>query len=235
MASDKELDQLLNLGLKATRLGRGVLMSYFGRLKHIEKKVKAGLVSEADRETEKVIQNYLKSVTPNIDFLGEEMSYGQSRYAPLDQSRFRGRWILDPLDGTTNFIHQFPVFCISLGLEIDGELVIGIIDVPYLEETYVARKGMGAFMNGRRLQVSETPSLDDALLATGFFNEEEKPLQDQLQIFSDLVRRARAIRRPGAAAYDLWHKAFLMVFGSAALKRGIVLRVWFLFARRAVS
>lgn len=203
MASNKELDQYLNFGLKATRLGREVLMGYFGQLKHIEKKVKAGLVSEADKETEKVMQGFLKSVTPEIDFLGEEMAFQKESISPLDKSQFRGRWILDPLDGTTNFIHQFPIFCISLGLELDGELVLGIIDVPYLKETYVARKGMGAFLNGRKLRVSETPSLDDALLATGFFNEEEKPLQEQLQIFSDLVRRARAIRRPGAAAYDL--------------------------------
>lgn len=205
-----ELDHLLGLSLKAVRLGREVLMGYFGQLKHIEKKVKAGLVSEADKETEKVMQSFLKAVTPGFAFLGEESAHllessGSSggNEKKSETQKFRGRWILDPLDGTTNFIHQFPIFCISLGLELDGEMVLGVIDVPYLEETYVARKGMGAYMNGRRLSVSQTPELEDALLATGFFNEEEKPLAEQLTIFSDLVRKSRAIRRPGAAAYDM--------------------------------
>lgn len=201
--SELQAEQLLNQGLKACRLGREVLLSYFGQLKSVERKVKAGLVSEADRETEKTIQHYLKSVTPEIDFLGEEMAYGTGEPQKVDSKKFKGRWILDPLDGTTNFVHQFPIFCISLGLEWEGEMVLGIIDVPYLKETYVAQKGKGAFLNGKKLKVSENGSLDDSFLATGFFNEEEKPLEEQLQIFSDLVRRARAIRRPGAAAYDL--------------------------------
>ena len=201
---DRQKEQLLNHALKACRLGREILMSYFGQLKSVERKVKAGLVSEADRETEKTIQQFLKSVTPNIDFLGEEMAYGlETAGGPLDSQQFKGRWILDPLDGTTNFVHQFPIFCISLGLEWEGELILGVIDVPYLRETYVGLSGQGAYLNGKKLRVSENATLDDSFLATGFFNEEEKPLQEQLRIFSDLVRRARAIRRPGAAAYDL--------------------------------
>ncbi len=80
---------------------------------------------------------------------------------------------------------------------------MGIVDVPYLKETYVGQIGRGSFLNGKKLRVSETGTLDDSFLATGFFNEEENPLQEQLSIFSDLVRKVRAIRRPGAAAYDL--------------------------------
>ncbi len=194
--------EVLKKALKAVRLGRQTLLNYYGHLQYIETKEQAGLVSEADRESEKIISQSLKSIAPDWEFLGEEESFlkGQNSFPP---AKSRGRWILDPLDGTTNYVHQFPIFCISLALEYDGVLQIAIIDVPMLNETYTAIRGEGAFLNGRRIQVSKTQTLKDSLLATGFFAENRPVLEEQLRVFSELVKECRGIRRPGAAAYDL--------------------------------
>ncbi|MFZ4404521.1 MAG: inositol monophosphatase family protein [Pseudobdellovibrionaceae bacterium] len=197
-----DLRALQKTALKACRMGREVLLNYLGNLKKIEAKFQAGLVSEADKESENVICAELKKNFPDIEFLGEETHYinpGQFNQ-PSTKSM---RWILDPLDGTTNYVHQFPIFCISLGLEINGRIDLAVIDVPLMNETYTAIRGQGAFVNGQKICTSETRNLKDSLLATGFFGENEKYLQEQIKIFSDIVRQCRGIRRPGAAAYDL--------------------------------
>lgn len=188
--------------LRACRAGREVLLSHFGKLEHVEKKFQAGLVSEADREAEKTITEVLKKSYPRSEVLGEESAH---LGAKVESGRGgpEGRWILDPLDGTTNYIHRFPIFCISLGLEISGRLEIAVIDVPMLNETYTAIRGQGAFVNGQKIRVSETASLEDALLATGFFPEDKPALQEQIRLFSSIVGEVRGIRRAGAAAYDL--------------------------------
>lgn len=197
-----DLGHALHVGLKACRLGREVLLKYIGNLQHISEKFQAGLVSEADKESEKVISDYLRKNFPSIEFLGEESSYEGAK-VQLTSAGAQGRWILDPLDGTTNYIHQFPIFCISLGLEINGEIQVAVIDCPKMGETYTAIRGQGAFMNGKRLQIGSASGLKDALLATGFVAEKQKVIEEQLKIFSDVVYKCRGVRRPGAAAYDL--------------------------------
>jgi myo-inositol-1(or 4)-monophosphatase len=194
--------EVLKKALKAVRLGRQTLLKYYGHLQYIESKEMAGLVSEADRESEKIISQSLKLIDPTWEFLGEEESFlkGQESFPP---SKTQGRWILDPLDGTTNYVHQFPVFCISLALEFDGELQLAIIDAPLLNETYTAIRGEGAFLNGKKIQVSQTSTLKDSLLATGFFADNKPALEEQLRVFTELVKECRGVRRPGAAAYDL--------------------------------
>jgi myo-inositol-1(or 4)-monophosphatase len=110
---------------------------------------------------------------------------------------------LDPLDGTTNYIHRFPAFAVSLGLQAGGHLEVGVVDVPMMGEVYSATRDGGAFVNGRKISVSGTMELKNAFLATGFISENEENLEEQLRVFSNMVRKARAIRRAGAAAYDL--------------------------------
>lgn len=183
-------------------MGREVLLKYIGNLQHISEKFQAGLVSEADKESEKVISDYLRKNFPSIEFLGEESSYEGAK-VQLSSAGSAGRWILDPLDGTTNYIHQFPIFCISLALEINGEIQVAVIDCPKMGETYTAIRGQGAYMNGKKLQISSASGLKDALLATGFVAEKQKVIEEQLRIFSDVVYKCRGVRRPGAAAYDL--------------------------------
>jgi len=192
--------ELLRCALKAARIGREVLLHYFGRLEHIEEKFQAGLVSEADKEAERVIREYLQNEQPEIDFLGEESTPDLGQVQSKLQ---RPRWILDPLDGTTNYIHRFPVFAVSLGLQVGEHLEVGVVDVPMMGEVYTAVRGGGSFMNGKKISVSETSLLKDAFLATGFISEIEENLEEQLRVFSNMVRKARAIRRAGAAAYDL--------------------------------
>ncbi|WP_347358211.1 inositol monophosphatase family protein [Bdellovibrio sp.] len=202
----RDWKQVLGQAIKAVSLGREVLLNYFGNLEHVEEKFQAGLVSEADKESERVIAEHLKKNFPEIEFLGEETfaaSHGTGTNVAWSKAGPNGRWILDPLDGTTNYIHRFPIFCISLGLEIDGQIQLAVIDVPILKETYTAIRGQGAFVNGRPLSVSKNAELKKGLLATGFVSEHEHVISEQLRIFDDMVRKCRGVRRPGAAAYDL--------------------------------
>lgn len=185
----------------AVDIGRACLLGYFGKISQIESKEKAGLVSEADRTCEELMKKELARLCPDVDFLGEETSF--LNHETEFKSSSKARWILDPLDGTTNFIHQFPIFCISLALEVNGKMEIGIVDMPMLNQTWTAICGEGAFCNGKKISVSKTTEFSNALLSTGFFAEEPAYLDEQLHMFSHFVRIARGIRRPGAAAYDL--------------------------------
>lgn len=197
---------VLSQAIKAVSLGREVLLNYFGNLEHVEEKFQAGLVSEADKESERVIASHLKKNFPKIEFLGEESFAANSAPGAKVQvppAGPEGRWILDPLDGTTNYVHRFPIFCISLGLEVNGQMQLAVIDVPILKETYTAIRGQGAFVNGRPLHISKTNDLRKALLATGFVAEHESVISEQLRIFDSMVRQCRGVRRPGAAAFDL--------------------------------
>lgn len=195
--------QWLFESIRACQKGREVLLGYLGRLSNVEEKLMAGLVSEADRESERVIKAHLDAVFPGFEFLGEESFFQDDKSVKLTLEHESPRWILDPLDGTTNYIHQFPIFCISLALEVKGEIEVAVIDVPMLKETYTAIRGQGAFVNGRPLKVSKTEKISNSLLATGFFADDPLALEEQLKFFSQIVREARGVRRPGAAAYDL--------------------------------
>lgn len=193
-----DLAQALTAARQASEEGRKVLLHYFGQLKKVQEKAHAGLVSEADVESEKVISRVLRQHFPDIDVLGEE-----GAFAANNEQITSNTWVVDPLDGTTNYVHGFHIFCISIGLQWQGQLVAGLVDVPLLNKTYWATQGGGAFANGEKLSVSKATQVKDALLATGFFPDNTNALREQLKIFSDLVYEARGIRRPGAAAYDL--------------------------------
>lgn len=181
----------------AASAGSKVLHDYFGRLAKVSEKHLAGLVSEADVASEKVIQRELQAHCP-AGFLGEESSGGDAVW-PKEGNW----WIVDPLDGTTNYVHGFPIFCISIGLMWQGELVFGLVEVPMLNVTYHAIRGGGAFRNNKPIHVSKRATVRDSLLATGFFRDHADALKQQLEIFKTLVFEARGIRRAGAAAYDL--------------------------------
>ena len=198
----KDFSPVLIAAIRAARVGRAVLLKYLGQLEHVEHKFQAGLVSEADKESEKAIFDYLKLHFPGDIFLGEESAYANEKDRIIPEKN-QGRWIVDPLDGTTNYVHQFPVFCVSIGYEINGQTQVAVIDVPMMKQVFTAVRGKGAWINGKPLRVSDTKSLSDAFVATGFSNEIESRLEEQLRIFGKLVRELRAVRRAGAAAYDL--------------------------------
>ena len=165
------------------------------------------LVTIADRESERLIVDGLHSAFPGYGIFGEE---GTRR--GMD-SEFR--WYVDPLDGTTNFAHGFPVFCVSLGLEkraaglatdADGELLAGVIYDPTRDELFTAEKGAGAFLNGRRIRVSATTSLAESLLATGFPSH-KRHVNPNIHFYQQFTLRSHGVRRAGSAALDLAYVA----------------------------
>lgn len=196
-----DLDRAEKVALQAALKGREVLLEYYGQLSNVSEKFQAGLVSEADIESERVISEYILKEFPDTTIFGEEGSYNKPGESPDLQTRHKGIWLIDPLDGTTNYVHKFPIYCVSIGLEYKGELVIAACDVPALKKTYTARKGKGSYLEGKKLSVSSRTTLSESLLATGFSAHEISPTQ--LQIFGSLMKEVRGVRRAGSAAFDL--------------------------------
>jgi myo-inositol-1(or 4)-monophosphatase len=139
---------------------------------------------------------------PDHDILAEELSSG-----PGEAPRASHRWIFDPLDGTTNYAHGLPIFCASLGLEVDGRLEVGAVYDPTRRELFTAERGQGAYLNGSPLRVSDTTAVLDALLVTGFPYDIHPQLDDLVALFAAFLGRARAVRRLGSAALDLCYVA----------------------------
>src|SRR5687767_15966793 len=139
---------------------------------------------------------------PEHDVLAEEGGTESS-----SRPRSRWRWVFDPLDGTTNYAHGLPIYCASLGLEIDGRTEVGAVYDPTRRELYTATRGGGAHLNGQPLGVSETSTLIDALLVTGFPYDVHKQSGDLVQLFGAFLSKARAVRRLGSAALDLCYVA----------------------------
>jgi myo-inositol-1(or 4)-monophosphatase len=174
-------------------------MSHFQKKIRIREKKGAGLVTEADLKSELCCVRMLRKARPDFGFLTEE--------APPETGRGEGQWVIDPLDGTTNFVHGFPMFCVSIAAEWSGEVVAGVIYHPVLKETYVATRGGGATLNGHSLRVSKTAQLRNSLLTTGFTYRKDQWLRAEMEAFESLSAIARAVRRPGSAALDLAYTA----------------------------
>lgn len=196
---------LKKAAIAAAHASGAVLQKHFGRKLRVSEKPGAGLVTNADVEAENAALRILKRLTPGMDFVTEESALtGSDR---LRGGGGSGRWIIDPLDGTTNFVHRFPMFCVSVGAEWNGELVVGVIYHPILGDTYVGVKGEGATVNGKRIQVSQTRRIQDALLSTGFTARKDVSLHQEMVAFERLSETSRAVRRPGSAALDLAYTA----------------------------
>jgi myo-inositol-1(or 4)-monophosphatase len=191
-----KLNLMRDVAIEAALRAGKVLRKYYreGRF-HVAEKPGAGLVTNADLEAEAQAVKTLKKAFPQFGFLTEEAQ-------PLAAS-CPGRWIIDPLDGTTNFVHGFPMFCVSIAAEWEGEGVVGVIYHPILNDLYVAVKGKGAFLNGERIHVSSTEQVSEALLTTGFTYKKEQALKQEMTAFERLSSSSRAVRRPGSAALDL--------------------------------
>lgn len=167
----------------------------FGQAIRIDKKGTIDLVTEVDVEVERAARALLASRFPDHDILAEELGGGRSGASH--------RWVFDPLDGTTNFAHGLPIFCSSLALEIDGEAVVGAVFDPNRQELFTAERGVGAWLNGAPLRVTDTATLIDAMLVTGFPYDVHDRLDEVIGLFKAYVGKARAIRRLGSAAIDL--------------------------------
>jgi myo-inositol-1(or 4)-monophosphatase len=188
-------DFTVNLAHRAGSL----LMEKFNQSIEIHYKGDINLVTEADRMSEDLIVDSIKKNFPDHGILSEE-SAAIREGLPM-------RWIIDPLDGTTNYAHGYPVFCISIALEKDGAVILGVVYDPTRQDTFVAVRGGGAYLNGIKLCVSGEGDLKRSLLATGFPYDIRESKDDNINYFSQMAKEAQAIRRAGAAALDLAYVA----------------------------
>lgn len=193
MQSELDLGEVRDLAIKAALIGGGVLKEGLGRIAMIRHKGETDLVTDVDLRAEAAIVAAIRERFPEHAVLAEEGSVGGD-----DPDR---RWIIDPLDGTTNFAHGFPFFCVSVAFALRGEPVVGVVYDPTLDETFVGVRGQGATLNGRPLAVSATADLRRSLLATGF-PYRRASLGRALRQFAALSFQARAVRRVGSAALD---------------------------------
>jgi myo-inositol-1(or 4)-monophosphatase len=175
-----------------------IIMHYAARRIGFELKGEQDLVTEADRTSEKLIVERLRTHFPSHSIVAEEGG------AHSGSSGFR--WYVDPLDGTTNFAHGFPVYNVTLGLEKDGELIAGVIFDPTRDEMFAAERGSGAFLNNRKIGVSKCKDLEEALVATGFPSR-RRHLNVNIHFYYQLAMLTHGVRRAGAAALDLAYVA----------------------------
>ena len=185
--------------IEAALAGGDVIRGFFGGKFEISFKGALDLVTEADTKSERTVVSILRKRMPGVSILAEESGASEGT---TDR-----RFIVDPLDGTTNFAHGYPVFAVSIGYEEDGEIRAGVVYDPTREELFVAEKGGGAFLNGRRLQVSGTGELRNALVVTGFPYDILEDITGNLRLFTRFMAEVRAIRRDGSAALDMCYVA----------------------------
>jgi myo-inositol-1(or 4)-monophosphatase len=192
-------DEFLEAAKAAAREAGGLLRENVDKRGEIMFKGTVDLVTHFDRKSQEMIFRRLSAAFPGHGFLAEE---GLSLPGTSDC-----RWIIDPIDGTTNFAHTFPVFCVSIALEQKGAVVVGVVYDPMRDELFEALRGRGAFLNGARVRVSDIPELGKALLATGFPYDVRTSSFNNVREFNAFIVRAQAIRRCGSAALDLCYVA----------------------------
>ena len=198
--STLDFEAPLDVALAAARQAGWILMDKFRRLKEAVKKGVVDLVTEADLASEAAIVAAIREAFPDHSILAEEGDYEQmSPSAP--------RWVIDPLDGTTNYVHGLPIFAVSIGYQVDGETVVGLVLNPARKEEYVAIRGRGATLNGQPIQVSKVSVLQEALLVTGFPYAHDEVFYRSFDLYRDLYGRSQGVRRLGAAALDMCYVA----------------------------
>src|SRR5580692_85296 len=201
MSSNPE--QYLPAMCEMAREAGALLMTYFQRHIKIEYKGDADLVTAADRASEKLIRERIGARWPAHDILGEEQG--------LSDQGSEYRWYVDPLDGTTNFAHGFPVFCVSIalehqGIEHEGQRIAAVIYDPTRDELFSAEKGRGAQLNGESMHVSKTAALKESLLATGFPSR-KRHKNPNIYFYHQITLHSHGVRRAGSAALDLCNVA----------------------------
>jgi len=191
---------MIHIAIEAAREAGKFLKYSVGKVKSIEMKQgeERNLVSEIDKASEAKIIGIIKRHYPNHGILAEESgSSGSSDY----------RWVIDPLDGTTNFLHGLPLFCVTIGVEYKGEVIAGVVYDPNLDEMFTAERGSGAYLNGKRMRVSQAPELINSLLVTGFPYDIANNPDHAVEHFVNFLMRGQGVRRLGSAALDLSYVA----------------------------
>jgi myo-inositol-1(or 4)-monophosphatase len=193
----------LEIAVEAARRGAAVLLRYWEHLDKDDADLKArnDWVSKADRESEEAIVAFIREHRPEDGFLGEEGGRSEGTGAA------RRTWVIDPLDGTSNYLQHFPVWSVSIALRDGSETVAGLIYEPLRDLFFTAERGTGAFRNGERMHVSTHETLEGSFLATGFPFRAQEYVETYVGIFTDVIRVSKGVRRAGSAALDLAYTA----------------------------
>ena len=196
-----ETIKFLSTAVRAAILAGKVIIDNLGKIskKDVDTKNTSDFVTRVDKESEKIIIKTIKESFPTHVFFAEETV----KEAETD----RYRWIIDPLDGTTNYIHRYPVFSVSIALEYKREIILGVIYDPLRDELFTAEKGKGAFLNKHPINVSKVISLKDSLITTGFPFRRKEFIDVYLKLFKNVFRKVSDLRRAGSAALDLAYLA----------------------------
>ncbi|MGA6924306.1 MAG: inositol monophosphatase family protein [Desulfosarcina sp.] len=192
------IEKIKQVGIAAACEGGKVLRKHFGNLRSIRKKGAIDLVTDADVQSEAVIIDTIARTFPGHGILAEESGA---------RAGTGGRWIIDPLDGTTNFAHNLPLFCVSIAFAVEEDILAGFVLAPLLEELFVGVKNQGAQLNGTPISVSTTPTLADSLLVTGFPYDHRAGFDDMINRFARGLTATQGVRRLGSAALDLCYVA----------------------------
>lgn len=193
------MKEFLQSAEEACRIAGKLQLEGLKRAKRIEFKGSINLVTDVDKACEQAIVELLQGRFPDHDILAEE---GSGRRKDSEY-----KWVIDPLDGTTNYAHGYRLWAVSIALEYRGEIVVAAVHEPNHDEMFLAEKGAGATLNGERIRVSETAELGHAMLTTGFAYNVREAKNNNLDNFENFLMRARAIRRDGVAAIDLCYVA----------------------------
>ena len=194
--------QYLATAIEAVIRAGAIQLARFGTDMRVDKKGAIDLVTEIDIQIEREFRAMIAGRFPDHVVLGEEFETSGDREASPPFC-----WVFDPVDGTTNYAHGLPIFCSSLALEIDGEIVVGAVYDPTRRELFTAERGQGAWLNGRPLRVSSADTLLDSLLVTGFHYGIHRDPEELVGLFREFITRSRAVRRLGSAALDMCYVA----------------------------
>ena len=195
---------MLNFAIQTARDAGRLLAERLGRISKIHNKGEIELLTESDLASEKLIIDRIKTFQPRHSILAEES--GEIQSADRGDHHSEWKWIIDPLDGTTNYAHGYPCFCVSMALEHNGQLELGVVYDPMRDEMFTAERGQGAALNGKRMRVSQIDNLNRALLCTGFpYDVRER--SEFARHFANFIMTAQGVRRDGAAALDLAYVA----------------------------
>jgi myo-inositol-1(or 4)-monophosphatase len=199
--SNRDQNTFMDTALQAARSAGDVILRNLGRISHkdISLKQSSDFVTRVDKEAESIILSTIRERFPGHYFLAEETEKG-----PETRNY---RWIIDPLDGTTNYIHQYPAFSVSIALEHAGEVIVGVIHDPLRGDYYTAEKNKGAFFNKTPARVSDIDRIGESLVSTGFPFRRKEIIESYLSLFRSVFLRVSDLRRAGSAALDLAHVA----------------------------
>ncbi len=191
----------LDTAIKAARLAGPAIIDNLGRIskRDISLKMASDFVTSVDRESESIIIGTIKESFPHHLILAEE--------SIKESAGEEYRWIIDPLDGTTNYIHGYPVFSVSIALEYKSEIILGVVFDPLRNELFLAEKGAGAFLNGHPIRVSEINEIKECLITTGFPFRKKEIIDSYLKLFKNIFLKVSDLRRAGSAALDLAYLA----------------------------